>query len=621
MIAAACLALAAGTVLHQQGVGPSVLFESVGPAVRLIRAPDATAHESDRSHAQQETSAKTSSASSRPRPAVSRRPRPRSRSPWSRRGRRLAAGRSSGGRGAGSGGARSAPARPLGRTPQASATEPAAVPNGAPLRPWPPRRPGVSRAHAAHEAHAAHTSRTAHKAREVHKPTRRTRCTGITRRPAATGRTGPTRLTGVTGARTHEAHGTHKAHAQRLTGDPQGARPTRRTRPTRRMSRTTTTGRTWPTRRIGRTKRAGRTTEGAAAGEPGGWDPRVTAPTRPRTAGCSFRLPRPSTPASTPRSSRRPSSARPCISPARAARRFSSPGRSARRAGGARAQRPDARQLRGPARGLRVRPGAGDRRDRHRGARGGVRAADSPRRRDAWRAVMVTALQSHRTTYGALALFFPDARRFGDEDVAALRTFAIHAAIALDNRKLMQEKERIRRTRRSHRRLQPGLSGDRHRAGGQGRTAQRRAGERAVHRRRRHEGRQRHASATRPATPCSWSWRGCCATAAGSRTSSRGTAATSSSSSCPAPARTAPRRWSAKWPRRSQQRNQAGREPRLSASAGTHTATADGVDMLLREADRRMYASKRSRRRPLRGGSAAGETRAPEHRSTFPASG
>jgi diguanylate cyclase (GGDEF)-like protein len=39
----------------------------------------------------------------------------------------------------------------------------------------------------------------------------------------------------------------------------------------------------------------------------------------------------------------------------------------------------------------------------------------------------------------------------------------------------------------------------------------------------------------------------------------------------------------------------AGRAPRLSASAGTHTATADGVDTLLREADRRMYTSKRSR--------------------------
>jgi GAF domain-containing protein len=62
---------------------------------------------------------------------------------------------------------------------------------------------------------------------------------------------------------------------------------------------------------------------------------------------------------------------------------------------------------------------------------------------DVWRAVMVSPLQSHRTTYGAIALFFADARSFGEEDVAALRTFAIHAAIALDNRRLMQEKERM----------------------------------------------------------------------------------------------------------------------------------------------------------------------------------
>ncbi len=35
--------------------------------------------------------------------------------------------------------------------------------------------------------------------------------------------------------------------------------------------------------------------------------------------------------------------------------------------------------------------------------------------------------------------------------------------------------------------------------------------------------------------------------------------------------------------------------PALSASTGTHTAQAESVDTLLREADRRMYASKRAR--------------------------
>ena len=36
---------------------------------------------------------------------------------------------------------------------------------------------------------------------------------------------------------------------------------------------------------------------------------------------------------------------------------------------------------------------------------------------------------------------------------------------------------------------------------------------------------------------------------------------------------------------------------RLSASTGTHTAGAVDIDDLLREADRRMYATKRSRAR------------------------
>ena len=62
---------------------------------------------------------------------------------------------------------------------------------------------------------------------------------------------------------------------------------------------------------------------------------------------------------------------------------------------------------------------------------------------EAWRAVAVAPLQSHRATYGALALFFAQARRFTDEEKASLRTLAIHAAIALDNRRLMQEKERL----------------------------------------------------------------------------------------------------------------------------------------------------------------------------------
>ena len=60
-----------------------------------------------------------------------------------------------------------------------------------------------------------------------------------------------------------------------------------------------------------------------------------------------------------------------------------------------------------------------------------------------WRAVVVAPLRSHRTTYGALSLFFKESRPFPADEKAALRTLAIHAAIALDNRRLMQEKERL----------------------------------------------------------------------------------------------------------------------------------------------------------------------------------
>ena len=207
---------------------------------------------------------------------------------------------------------------------------------------------------------------------------------------------------------------------------------------------------------------------------------------------------------------------------------------------------------------------------------------------------MVSPLQSHRTTYGALALFFTEARRFDDEDIAALRTFAIHAAIALDNRRLMQEKERMA--------VHDGLTDVFNRG------YLEIALERSVKHVRRNGGEvsvlfvdvdgMKDVNDTyghQAGDACSWSWRGCCGTAAGSRTSSPATAATSSSSSCRTPARPAPRGRAQGGGRdRGAQRGRSG-APRLSASAGTHTATADGVDTLLREADRRMYASKRSR--------------------------
>ena len=60
-----------------------------------------------------------------------------------------------------------------------------------------------------------------------------------------------------------------------------------------------------------------------------------------------------------------------------------------------------------------------------------------------WGSVIVAPLQSHSATYGALALFHSEASHFADAEKALLGTFAIQAAIALDNQRLMQEKDRM----------------------------------------------------------------------------------------------------------------------------------------------------------------------------------
>ncbi len=59
------------------------------------------------------------------------------------------------------------------------------------------------------------------------------------------------------------------------------------------------------------------------------------------------------------------------------------------------------------------------------------------------RSLIVAPLRGHRTTYGALALFYDEPRSFDEDVKAVVRTFAIQAAIALDNRRLMQEKDRM----------------------------------------------------------------------------------------------------------------------------------------------------------------------------------
>ena len=62
---------------------------------------------------------------------------------------------------------------------------------------------------------------------------------------------------------------------------------------------------------------------------------------------------------------------------------------------------------------------------------------------DECRSVMVTPLQSHRAAYGALVLLDERPGRFGEEEQAMIRTFAVQAAIAFDNRRLMREKDQM----------------------------------------------------------------------------------------------------------------------------------------------------------------------------------
>jgi diguanylate cyclase (GGDEF)-like protein len=60
-----------------------------------------------------------------------------------------------------------------------------------------------------------------------------------------------------------------------------------------------------------------------------------------------------------------------------------------------------------------------------------------------YRAFLAAPLQSYRGTYGTLALFYDTPQHFGDDEKMVLRTFAIQAAIALDNRRLMREKDQM----------------------------------------------------------------------------------------------------------------------------------------------------------------------------------
>jgi diguanylate cyclase (GGDEF)-like protein len=215
--------------------------------------------------------------------------------------------------------------------------------------------------------------------------------------------------------------------------------------------------------------------------------------------------------------------------------------------------------------------------------------------RDECRSVLVAPLASHRAAYGALALFYAEPRRFSEDEKAVVRTFAMQAAVALDNRRLMQEKDRMA--------VRDGLTG------AYNRSYLELAMDRAAKHVRRNGGvvsilfldvdgmkevndTYGHQAGDGVLVQLAALLRRSCrendvvARYGGDEfvvlmpdTDEEGV-------------RQVARKVDAALARH----NATAAEPaRLSASAGTYTAGADDIDDLLREADRRMYASKRSR--------------------------
>ncbi|HEY5386757.1 MAG TPA: GAF domain-containing protein, partial [Thermoleophilia bacterium] len=62
-------------------------------------------------------------------------------------------------------------------------------------------------------------------------------------------------------------------------------------------------------------------------------------------------------------------------------------------------------------------------------------------REGGYRAFLTAPLQSYKGTSGALSVYYDEVRQFTEDDQTLLRTFAVQAAIALDNRLLMHEKD------------------------------------------------------------------------------------------------------------------------------------------------------------------------------------
>jgi diguanylate cyclase (GGDEF)-like protein len=64
-------------------------------------------------------------------------------------------------------------------------------------------------------------------------------------------------------------------------------------------------------------------------------------------------------------------------------------------------------------------------------------------REGGYRSFLTAPLRSYKGTRGALSVYYDEPRRFSEDDRTLLRTFAVQAAIALDNQRLMREKDEM----------------------------------------------------------------------------------------------------------------------------------------------------------------------------------
>jgi diguanylate cyclase (GGDEF)-like protein len=64
-------------------------------------------------------------------------------------------------------------------------------------------------------------------------------------------------------------------------------------------------------------------------------------------------------------------------------------------------------------------------------------------REGGYRSFLTSPLKSYKGTYGAISVYYDRPRAFTEDDRMLLRTFAVQATIALDNRRLMHEKDQM----------------------------------------------------------------------------------------------------------------------------------------------------------------------------------